>query len=219
MATSGTTTFDLDVVDIIEEAYERLGIEARTSYELKSARRSLNLLLQDLSNRQINLWKVIEYTIPLVQGTTVYTLDAAVSDVSLATLNRANIETRMNRLPRNVYEARPNKTTQSRPSQYYVERTNPVRLHIYPAPDNSTDEVKLQAMTRVEDVTAYTETLDIPPRLLQPLISGLTYYLSLKRKPELGPAYMAAYEQELGRALEEDRERTSLKLVPGVRRR
>jgi hypothetical protein len=218
MATSGTTTWELDVADMMEESFERIGIELRTSYQAKSARRSLNLLLQDLSNRQINLWKVAEVSVTMIQGTTVYPLSDAVLDAETAVLRRSGHDLRMNRLGRSTYETRPNKTTQSRPSQYYINRVRPVELKVYPAPENSTDVVILQTTTRIEDVTMLTETIDAPVRLQPAMISGLTYYLSLKFKPEMAQMNKGIFEEELGRALEEDRERATLRLTPAIGR-
>jgi len=218
MTTSGTTTFELDVAEIIEEAYERIGIEVRGAYQVKSARRSLNLILQELANRQVNLWKLAEVTVSLVQGTSSYVLDAEIMDVQMAVLRRNSIDTRMNRMARTVYQTRPNKATQSRPSQFFIDRVNPPVMYLYPTPENSTDEVVLQVMNRVEDVTASIQTLDIPNRFAPAIIAGLTYQLALKFKPDMITLGKQIFEEELGRALEEDRERASLFLKPaGVR--
>jgi len=218
MTTSGTTTFELDVAEIIEEAYERIGIEVRGAYQVKSARRSLNLILQELANRQVNLWKLAEVTVSLVQGTSSYVLDAEIMDVQMAVLRRNSIDTRMNRMARTVYQTRPNKATQSRPSQFFIDRVNPPVMYLYLTPENSTDEVVLQVMNRVEDVTASIQTLDIPNRFAPAIIAGLTYQLALKFKPDMITLGKQIFEEELGRALEEDRERASLFLKPaGVR--
>lgn len=216
MATSGTTSFELDIADIIEESYERIGVELRSEYQAKTARRSLNILLQDLSNRQINLWKVTEVTVPMVQGTAVYVLDEAILDAESAVLRRNDHDLNMNRLARKTYETRPNKSTQSRPSQYYINRVRPIELKVYPAPENSTDTVILQTTARIQDVTTLIETIDIPVRLQPAIMSGLAYQLSLKFKPEMVKLNKSIYEEELGRALEEDRERVSLHLTPAA---
>tara|TARA_R110002167_G_scaffold344451_3_gene553945 strand:- start:322 stop:981 length:660 start_codon:yes stop_codon:yes gene_type:complete len=218
MTTSGTTNWELDIADVIEESFERIGIELRTSHQAKSARRSLNLLLQDLGNRQINLWKIAEISVTMVQGTTVYALNDAVLDIETAILRRNSQDLRMNRLGRSTYETRPNKLTQARPSQFYINRVRPVQLKVYPAPDNSTDVVILQTTTRIEDITALTQTLDVPVRIQPAMISGLSYYLSLKFKPEMAQMYKGIFEEELGRALEEGRERAPLRLTPAVGR-
>jgi len=217
MATSGTTTWELDVADTIEEAYERLGIEVRTGYDSRTARRSLNLLLQNLSNQQINLWKMNLTTQALVQGTSSYTLDAKILDVSDVVLRRSSLDTTMHRLSRSEYQRRPNKTTQSRPSQFWLERLSTPVLHVYPAPENSIDTVRFYAMERIEDITSSTETINIPSRFVPAVISGLTYHLSVKRKPEIVALTKSMYDEDLKNAQDEDRERTSLYLVPNIR--
>ena len=218
MATSGTNTFTLDVADIIEEAFERLGAEARAGYDSRSARRSLNLLLQDLSNKQVNLWKLALTTQALVQGTTSYTLDAKITDIVDVSLRRDSQDLTMSRLSRGEYQNRPNKTTQARPSQFWLERLSTPVLHLYPAPINATDTVRFYAMERIEDVANSRNTLDIPSRFLQPVISGLAYFLSLKKKPEAAAMYKGIYDEELRLALDEDRERVPFRLVPKIAR-
>lgn len=219
MATSGTTAFELDVADIIEESYERLQLEVRSGYDSKSSRRSLNLLLQDLSNKQVNLWKLVLTSQVLVQGTPNYTLAAKILDISDVVLRRSNIDTNMHRLSRSEYQRRPNKTTEARPSQYWVERLSTPVLHLYPAPENSTDVVRFYAMERIEDVGDSTKTLDIPSRFSEVIITGLSYYLAMKLKPDVAPLMKQLYDEELNMAMSEDRERVSLYLVPSGRRR
>ena len=214
MATSGTNTFALDVADTIEEAYERIGKELRTGYDARTARRSLNLLLQDLSNRQVNLWKLVETSQALVAGTASYTLDAKITDIQNVVLRRAGIDTTMHRLGQSEYQKRPNKTTQSRPSQYWLERLSTPVLHVYPAPENSTDTVQFYAMERIEDITASQETVDIPSRFGPAITSGLSYWLAVKKNPQVAPMMKAIYDEDLKNAMDEDRERVSLRLVP-----
>ena len=214
MATSGTSTFELDVADIIEEAYERLGLEVRSGYDSKTARRSLNLLLQDWSNKQINLWKLVYTSQALIQGQSSYTLASDILDVTDVMLRRNNIDTTMHRLSRSEYQRRPNKNTQSRPSQYWVERLAIPVLHVYPAPENSTDTVQFYAMERIEDVGNSTNTLDIPSRFAPAVISGLAYHLALKKAPDRVGPLLQIYNADLNEALAEDRERVSLHLVP-----
>lgn len=218
MATSGTTTFELDVADTIEEAYERLQIELRSGYQAKTARRSLNLLLQHLSNKQINLWKLVLTSQALTQGTTSYTLASDVLDVTDVVLRRDGSDTRMNRLSRSEYQNRPNKTTQGRPSQFWLERLSTPVLHIYLAPENSTDTVRFYAMERIEDISTSQNTIDIPSRFVPAITSGLTYYLAQKFKPERIPDTKLLYDQELMDALDEDRERVPFKVLPKVAR-
>lgn len=218
MATSGTTAFELDVADIIEEAYERIGLELRSGYDSKTARRSLNLLLQDLSNKQIHLWKLVLTSQVLIQGDPDYTLAANILDITDVVLRRNNLDTTMHRLGRSAYQTRPNKNVLSRPSQFWLERLTQPVLHIYPAPENSTDTVRFYAMERIEDVGEMTNTLDIPSRFSAVIVCGLTYYLAIKRKPELAQSMKQLYDEELANAMSEDRERVSLHLVPAVRR-
>jgi hypothetical protein len=218
MATSGTTAFELDVSDVIEEAYERIGIEIRTGYQAKTARRSLNLLLQHLSNKQINLWKLVLTSQALVQGTTSYTLASDITDVQDVVLRRSSSDTHMNRLSRAEYQNRPNKTTQGRPSQYWLERLSTPILHIYLAPENSTDTVRFYAMERIEDISTSQNTIDIPSRFAPSITSGLTYQLAIKFKPELIQPMKAIYDEELNIALDEDRERVPFKVLPKIAR-
>ena len=218
MATSGTHTFALDVADTIEEAYERIGKEIRTGYDALSARRSLNLLLQELSNRQVNLWKLVQTSQALVAGTTAYTLASEILDIQNVVLRRAGIDTTMHRLGQSEYQTRPNKTTQSRPSQFWLERLSTPVLHIYPTPENSTDTVEFYAMERIEDVTGMTETIDIPSRFGPAIVSGLSYWLAIKKNPQVAPMMKAIYDEDLKNAIDEDRERVSLRLVPARQR-
>jgi len=219
MATSGTSEFELDVADIIEEAYERLGLEIRSGYDSKSGRRSLNLLLQELNNHQINQWKMALTVVPLIQGQTSYELDPMVMDIKEVVYrqmqpNGGHSDIHMNRVARDAYHQFPNKTTQARSSQFWVERRIPVVVHLYPTPANSSDSIAFYAMERIEDVGAAQNTLNIPRRFLPAIVSGLTYYLSMKIAPERAQMAKAVYDEELTRAIEEDRERTSLYARP-----
>jgi hypothetical protein len=218
MATSGTTTFELDVSDVIEEAYERLGIELRTGYQAKTARRSLNLLLQHLSNKQINLWKLGLNIVSLTQGTAIYILPSYVTDVKNVVLRRGTTDTTMNRLSRQEYQTRPNKAAQGRPSQYFIERLITLNMHIYLTPENSTDSIRYYGMNRIQDITGSQNTIDIPSRFAPAIISGLTYQLAIKVKPELIEIMKSIYDEELNVALDEDRERVPFKVVPKIAR-
>lgn len=214
MATSGTSTFELDVSDIIEEAYERIGKEVRTGYDAATARRSLNVLLQELSNKQVHLWKLALTSQALVQGTMSYTLASNILDIQNVVLRRGSTDTTMNRLGQSEYQARPNKTTQGRPSQYYLERLSTPVLHVYQTPENSTDTVRFYAMERIEDVGTSTNTLNVPSRFGPAVISGLAYWLAIKRAPERAQMMKAIYDEDLRNAKDEDRERVSLYLRP-----
>ena len=216
MATSGTTVFNLDVSDLCEEAYERCQIDMRSGYDAKSARRSLNLLLSELNNHQVNLWKTVSTNVTMVQGQTSYTLDAATNDISNVALIRSGAGTNMMRLSRDEYQGRPNKTTQARPSQFWLHRLITPVLYVYPAPENSTDIVTFYAMERMEDVSSATNTIDIPIRFLSAVTAGLAYYISLKKNPDRAPLLKTVYDEELQRAQYEDRERVSLRVLPAT---
>ena len=218
MATSGTQTFELDVSDIIEEAFDRLGIELRTGYQAKTARRSLDLLLQEWSNRQVHLWKMILTTQALTASTATYTQGAEVLDITDVVLRRDGVDTTMHRLSRAEYQTRPNKTTTGRPNQYWFERLLTPVIHLYPTPENSTDTLRFYAMERIEDVSTSQNTLDIPSRFLPALTSGLTYKLAIKFKVELAQAMQAIYSEELSLAQDEDRERVPFKVIPKLAR-
>jgi hypothetical protein len=218
MATSGTTTFELDVSDIIEEAYERIGKELRSGYDAKTARRSLNLLLQDLANKQVHLWKLVQTSQALTQGTTSYTLASDILDIQNVVLRRSNVDTTMHRLGQSEYQKRPNKSTQGRPSQYWLERLSTPVLYVYPTPENSTDTIEFYAMERIEDVGDSQKTLDIPSRYAQTIVSGLAYWLAVKKAPERIAVMKTIYDEDLRFAMDEDRERVSLKLHPARRR-
>jgi len=214
VATSGTTAFNLDVSDIMEEAYERCGLELRSGYDAKTARRSMNIMLQEWSNRGINLWKVNKTSQALVKGTASYTLDAKIIDLLDVNLKRSTTELSMSRLSRADYHARPNKTTQARPSQYYVERTATPTLYVWPAPENATDTIEYYAMEKLEDVGTSLNNVDVPVRFIPALVAGLAYYISMKKNPERITLLKSVYEEEFTRALEEDRERASSFFVP-----
>jgi hypothetical protein len=214
VATSGTTAFNLDVSDICEEAYERCGLELRSGYDAKTARRSMNIMLQEWGNRGIHLWKVNKTSQALVKGTASYTLDDKVIDLLDVNSKRSTTELSMARISREDYHARPNKTTQARPSQYYLERTSTPTLYVWPAPENATDTIEYYAMEKIEDVGTSLKTVDVPTRFLPALVAGLAYYISMKKMPDRITLLKSVYEEELTRALDEDRERSSSFFVP-----
>jgi hypothetical protein len=149
MATSGTQTFKLDASDLIEEAYERCGLELRTGYDAKTARRSLNILMSDWSNRGINLWTVNEATQSLTAGTANYSLDAYTVDVLDAVIRRDGVDYNMERIGRSEYQNLPKKTTEGRPTQYWVDRQSTPVIYLYPTPENSTDQLRFYRTERV----------------------------------------------------------------------
>ena len=214
MATSGTQTFSIDASDIIEEAYERCGLELRTGYDARTARRSLNILMSDWSNRGINLWTVKEDTQALTKGTANYSLDAYTVDVLDAVIRRNGVDYNMERIGRSTYQNLPKKTTEGRPTQFWVDRQSTPVIYLYPTPENSTDQLRFYRTERVEDINTLADNADVPSRFLAPLVSGLAYHLAVKKAPERAQGLKMIYEEEMVRAEMEDRERVSLRLVP-----
>jgi len=217
MTTSGTRTFNLDVAEVIEEAYERCGLEVRTGYDAKTARRSLNLMFADWANRGLNLWTVGQGTTTLVQGTSTYTLAADVVDILEMVLRRDSTDYEVERISRGDYLTFPNKTDQGRPSQFYLNRQIEPVITLWQTPENSTDQLIYYYVQRIEDAGTLVNTADLPFRFLPCMVAGLAYYLAMKRAPERLQFLKAVYEEEFQRAAEEDEDRVPLKLQPSAR--
>ena len=216
MATSGSTNFDLDVAEIIEEAYERCGIEVRTGYDTKTARRSLNLMFADWANPGLNLWTVKQATQALTQGTATYALSSDYTDLLEVVIRRSGVDYELTRMSRGEYLALPNKTTQGRPSQYYYNRQVTPEITLWATPENSTDTLVYYYVKRIEDADTLANTTDAPFRFLPCMVAGLAYYLSIKRAPERVQLLKSVYEEEFQRAADEDEDRVPLKLTPGI---
>ena len=295
MATSGTVDFNLSINDIIEEAYERCGLELRTGYDSKSARRSLNLLFSDWANRGLILWVVEEVTQNMAQLSTtsaiteyplgVITLTVAASanftigetitgsvsgatakvitkpsgttmtltvpvgtfvvtpaadnitgstsgavtsvtavpslndaratvDLLEAVIRRDGQDIQIGRISRGDYLAIPNKVSQGRPTQFYIDRLITPTITVWPAPTNSTDQLIYYRVKRIQDVGTSQNEPDVPFRFLPCLAAGLAYYISVKRSPQRVPLLKAMYDEEWARAAAEDSERVPLRLVP-----
>ena len=287
MATSGSKDFELDVAEYVEEAFERCGLEVRTGYDLRSAKRSLNLLFADWANRGLNQWTIEEVSITLATGIRDYpggtltmtvgsstsfsvgetltggtsaatasvtskpssttlaitipsgtfssgetiiggtsgassTLAAAVDltkvqstiDILSAVVTRDSTDFEIERVSRSSFLNIPNKSQSGRPNQFFLNRQITPVLQIWPAPENNTDIVKFNRLTRIDDAVAYTNTAEVPFRFYPCLTAGLAYYLSMKRNPQLMGALKTIYEEELQRALDEDRDRASLRISP-----
>jgi hypothetical protein len=289
MATSSSTNFDLDVADYIEEAFERCGLEVRTGYDLKTAKRSLNLLLAEWANRGLNQWTIKQTSITTAVGIRVYpggtltmtvgasgafsvsetitgsvsgatcsitnipsatsfaitipvglfttadtltggssgattTLTAAVdfSDVQ-STIDALSMVVRRNgtdysvpRVSRDDYLTIPNKSTTGRVDQFFLNRLITPELKLWPVPDNNTDVVVFNRLTRIQDADAYINTFEVPFRFYPCLAAGLAYYLSLKRAPDRTQLLKTLYEEEFDRAAVEDRDRASFTIQPGI---
>jgi hypothetical protein len=214
MATSGSTDFELDVADYIEEAFERCGLEVRTGYDLKSANRSLNLLLADWANRGLNQWTIKQRTLTLISGTGNYDLGTDVIDILSVVVRRDGTDFQLERLSRDEYLAIPTKTTEGRPNQFFLDRQLTPKLKLWPVPENSTDVIHFDALTRIQDADDFTNTLDMPFRFYPCLAAGLAYYLALKRAPNRVQLLKAVYEEEFERAATEDRDRSNFNVVP-----
>ena len=289
MATSGSTNFELDVSDYIEEAFERCGIEVRTGYDLKTAKRSLNLLLADWANRGLNQWTIKQTSITVAADITEYpggtltmtvgdsasfsvsetitggtsaatasvtnlpsatsmaitiptgtftsgetltggtsaattTLSAAVDltdvqatiDILSLVVKRDSNSYAAGRLSRDGYITIPNKTDTGRPSQFFLDRQITPNLKIWPAPENSTDILIFDRLYRIDDGDDFTNTLDVPFRFYPALAAGLAYYIALKRAPNRIQVLKPLYEEEMERAMTEDRDRASFNIVPSL---
>ena len=234
MATSGTTTFNPSIDDIIEEAYERTNIRgARTGYQLKSARRSLNILFSEWANRGIQLWSIKQASVTLVQGQGTYSTAANsvgfptdISDVLEAWIRNnssgTSADVSLTKIDRSQFAAIPNKEVQGTPSQYYVNRLVAPTVTVYTTPSGSfsstTTPTNFQLcffyLARIQDAGAYTNTADVVYRFYPCMISGLAYYLSIKYSPDRTENLRLLYEDELMRALKEDSQGTSSFITP-----
>ena len=289
MATSSSVNFELDVASYVEEAFERCGLEVRTGYDLKTARRSLNLMLADWSNRGLNQWTIEQTSITLASDISDYpggtltmtvgdsdsftvgetitggtsaatasitslpssttmaitlpsgtftsgetltggtssattTLSAAVDlttvqktiDILSAVITRDSTDYAITRLSRDDYLGVPNKAQTGRPSQFFLDRQITPVLKVWPTPENNTDIIKFDRLVRMDDADDYTNTMQIPFRFYPCLAAGLAYYLAIKRAPDRIPLLKSIYDEEFNRAMEEDRDRASLTITPGL---
>tara|TARA_R110001583_G_scaffold24272_2_gene88669 strand:+ start:75 stop:761 length:687 start_codon:yes stop_codon:yes gene_type:complete len=225
MATSGTTAFNMDFTEIAEEAWERAGREMRSGYDLRTARRSMNLMTIEWQNRGINLWTIDEGTVSLVEGTSEYNLPADTIDL-LEQVIRTNSgvtatqsDLNISRISVSTYASIPNKLTQGRPIQVWIERLrdNPT-INVWPVPDSNDYIFKYYRMRRVQDAGSGVETADMNFRFLPCLVAGLAYYISMK-DPDLAPRISMlkeAYEEQFALAAGEDREKAAARFVPRI---
>ena len=217
MAVSGSTDFELDVADYVEEAFERCGLEARTGYDLKTATRSLNLMLADWANRGLNQWTIQQRTISLVKSDGEYSLDPDVIDILAVVIRRDGTDFSISRVSRDEFLAIPTKTTEGRPTQFFLDRQITPNLKIWPLPENSTDVLVYDSLTRINDADTAKNTMEVPFWFYPCLAAGLAYYISLKRAPERVQMLKAVYEEEFRRAIDEDRDRASFQISPSLR--
>lgn len=221
MTTSGTTAFSPDVAEYIEEAFERCGIEVRTGYDQRTAKRSLNLLLAEWANRGLNQWTIVRDSITVnnTLGVTYVLPDSTIDIISMACrfTNTAGSQTQqdltVDRISRDYYLSIPNKLSIGRPLQYYVNRAITPELVIWPKPDTEYYLI-VDKLVRMDDAGNGVNTLDIPFRFYPCLVAGLAYYIAMKKAPDRVQLLKAVYEEEFDRAKSEDRDRASLQLTP-----
>ena len=289
MALSGSKDFELDVTEYIEEAFERCGLVMRTGYDLKTAKRSMNLLFADWANRGLNQWTIGQVSITLADGIAEYpagtltmtvgasgsftvgeaitggtsaatasitskptstslaitvpsgtftsgetitggtsgattTVSAAVSfsavqstiDILAAVVRRDNTDYNIQRISRGDYLGIPNKTTEGRPSQIFVNKQITPTIKLWPTPDKNTDVLLFDRLVRIDDADNYIDTLQMPFRFYPALAAGLAYYLSIKKAPDRITLLKSIYDDEIARALCQDADRTSFSVVPAT---
>ena len=240
--TSGTATFDktFSIDEIIEEAFERIGLNSVAGYQMKSARRSLNILFQEWGNRGIHYWEIGELNLDLIEGQAEYKFFRSsgdgtsatstpngvygISDVLEAQLrsNRTAVtqsDSPMTKVDRSTYGGFSNKLSKGTPNQYWVQRfIDHVSISIYPTPDstNGSKDMHIYYIKRIQDIGDYTNATDVPFRFVPCMVSGLAYYLSQKYQPQLVQQMKLLYEDELARALAEDGSASSTYITPKV---
>jgi len=224
MATSGTSSFTLDLTEIVEESFERCGAELRTGYDLKTARRSLNLMFADWASRGINLWTVEQGSITLVQGTATYNLPESTVDLLEHVIRTGagsastQADLTITRISVSTYASIPNKLTQARPIQVYIDRLSPTpTVTVWPTPDGSQAYSFIYwRLRRIQDAGNGVNTMDVPFRFLPCMVAGLAYYLAMKipgaleRLPILKEQYDIAWQT----AADEDRDKAAVRFVP-----
>ena len=241
--TSGTTTFDktLSIDEIIEDSFERIGMQGVAGNQLRSARRSLNILFQEWGNRGIHYWEIANTNLDLVQGQADYNFFRSSADGTSATTAPSNgiygmsdvleaqlrsnrtqttqSDSPMTKVDRSTYAAFSNKLSQGTPNQYWVERfIDKVTIHVYPTPDSTSasKDMHFYYIKRIQDVGSYTNATDVPFRFVPCMVAGLAYYLSMKYAPQLIQQNKLIYEDELQRALAEDGLAASTYITPKV---
>ena len=218
MTTSSSTDFEPNVAEFVEEAFERCGLELRTGYDLKTAKRSINIMLAEWANRGLNQWTIEQTTQTVTEGTTNYSLNSNVIDildmVIRRTVNTTQTDISLSRLSRSQYINIPNKTTKARPSQFFFDKLTTPVIKIWPAPENSTDILVFNKIVRMDDADKATNTMDMPFRFYPCFAAGLAYYISMKRSPERSAMLKQAYEEEFERAMSQDEDRASFRIRP-----
>ena len=232
--TSGTATFEkgFSIADIVEEAYERIGIQGVSGYQLKGARRSLNILFQEWANRGLHYWEIANNNFTLVADQSVYTMFRStgdgtssttavygVDDVLEASFRNNNVDTPLTKINRSQYQALSNKTSTGTPSQYYVQRfidKITVTLYLTPGSNEAGKFINYYYVKRIQDAGDYTNDADVPYRFVPCMTAGLAYYLAIKNAPDRVQMLKMLYEDELQRALQEDGSSSSTYISPKV---
>ena len=217
MTVSNSKDFELDVAEYIEEAFERCGLDARTGYDLKTAKRSMNLLFADWANRGLNQWTVAQRNFTVTASDGEYDLNADVIDILSLVVRRDGTDYSLERIGRDAYLNIPSKTTTGRPTQFFLDRQITPNLKLWPLPDNSTDGVYYDALTRLDDADDYINTIGVPFRFYPALAAGLSYYIAIKKAPDRIQLLKGIYDEEMNRAMEEDRDRASFNVAPALR--
>ena len=238
--TSGTTVFDknFSIDEIIEEAFERLGIQQVSGYQLKTSRRSLNIMLQEWGNRGIHYWEIGSTQIDLIEGQSEYKLFRSTTDGTSAVTDPVNTygvsdilegqlrsnkgtttqsDSPMTKVDRSTYAGFSNKLSKGTPNQYWVQRfIDHVSINVYPTPDSTSasKDMHIYYIKRIQDAGDYTNATDLPFRFVPCMVSGLAYYLSMKYQPQLTQQMKLLYEDELQRALAEDGSASSTYITP-----
>lgn len=225
MATTGTTSFGMDFTEIAEEAWERAGREMKSGYDLRTARRSMNLMLIEWQNRGINMWTIDEGTVALVQGTATYTLPADTIDLldhvvrTGSGSNQQDIT--ITRISVSTYSSIPNKEVQGRPIQLWINRLAAApTVTVWPVPSSADYTLQYWRMRRIEDTGSGVETPDMTFRFLPALVAGLAYHIAMK-VPELAQRIQmlkGVYDEQYYMAASEDREKATLSLIPRIAR-
>ena len=231
--TSGTTTFDktFAIDEIIEDAYERIGMQGVSGNQLRTARRSLNIMFQEWGNRGLHYWEVANNSFTLVDGQAEYTMFRSTGDgTSSATAvygvddvleavyrNASNVDSPLTKINRSTYQGLSNKTSEGTPTQYFVQRfidKVTVTLYLTPGSSQAGHTVNYYYVKRIQDVGGYTNATDVPYRFVPCMASGLAFYLAQKFNPQLVQQMKLLYEDELNRALQEDGSSSSSYITP-----
>ena len=238
--TSGTATFDktFAIDEIIEEAFERIGQQNVTGYQLKNARRTLNILLQEWGNRGIHYWEIDELNMDLIEGQSDYDFFRSSADGTSAVSTPASVfgisdvleaqlrsnrtstdqsDSPMTKVDRSTYAGFSNKLSKGTPNQYFVQRfIDHVSIQVYPTPDstNASKDMHIYYIKRIQDAGDYTNASDVPFRFIPCMVSGLAFYLAQKYQPQMVQQMKLYYEDEFARALAEDGSASSTYITP-----